>query len=123
MTAFEIPFWVVVISAAAMGAGTLFGGWSLIKTLGAKFYRVRPVHGFGAQTMSSAVIIVATQFGGPVSTTHVVSTAIGGAGAADRAKMVRWGVFNNIVMSWVLTIPATILLGGFFYAIIDLVFG
>ncbi len=114
---FSIPLWVILISAAAMGAGTLFGGWSLIRTLGSKFYRVRPIHGFGAQAASSAVILGAALVGGPVSTTHVVSSAIVGAGSAERMQKVRWGVFNNIVISWLLTIPAAAALGALFYQI------
>ena len=119
---FSIPLWVILASAAAMGAGTLFGGWSLIRTLGGRFYRVRPVHGFGAQTASSAVILGAAMLGGPVSTTHVVSSAIVGAGTADRLSKVRWGVFNNIVMSWFLTIPAAAAMGALIYALIERLF-
>jgi len=119
---FSIPTWVILASAVAMGAGTLFGGWSLIKTLGGKFYRVRPVHGFGAQTASSAVILGAAMLGGPVSTTHVVSSAIVGAGTADRVKKVRWGVVNNIVLSWFLTIPAAGAMGALIYALIESLF-
>jgi PiT family inorganic phosphate transporter len=119
---FSIPTWVILTSAVAMGAGTLFGGWSLIRTLGGKFYRVRPVHGFGAQTASTIVILGAALLGGPVSTTHVVSSAIVGAGSADRIQKVRWGVVNNIVISWFLTIPTAAGMGALFYVVIDLVF-
>ncbi len=119
---FSIPTWVILASAVAMGAGTLFGGWSLIRTLGGRFYRVRPVHGFGAQTASSAVILGAALLGGPVSTTHVVSSAIVGAGTADRISKVRWGVFNNIVLSWFLTIPAAAAMGALLYLIIEALF-
>lgn len=119
---FSIPTWVILASAVAMGAGTLFGGWSLIRTLGGRFYRVRPVHGFGAQTASSAVILGAALLGGPVSTTHVVSSAIVGAGTADRISKVRWGVFNNIVLSWFLTIPAAAAMGALLYLLIEAVF-
>jgi inorganic phosphate transporter, PiT family len=119
---FSIPMWVILASAAAMGAGTLFGGWSLIRTLGGKFYRVRPVHGFGAQTASSAVILGAAMLGGPVSTTHVVSSAIVGAGTADRVSKVRWGVVNNIVLSWFLTIPAAGAMSALIYMLIEGVF-
>ena len=119
---FSIPTWVILASAVAMGAGTLFGGWSLIRTLGGRFYRVRPVHGFGAQTASSAVILGAALLGGPVSTTHVVSSAIVGAGTADRLSKVRWGVFNNIVLSWLLTIPAAAAMGALLYLLIEAVF-
>ncbi len=122
MATFSIPLWVILASAAAMGAGTLFGGWSLIRTLGAGFYRLRPVHGFSAQMASSAVILGAALMGGPVSTTHVVSSAIVGAGSAERVQKVRWGVVNQIVVSWFLTIPAAAALGALLYAIIRPIF-
>ena len=122
MATFSIPLWVILASAVAMGAGTLFGGWSLIRTLGAGFYRLRPVHGFSAQIASSAVILGAALMGGPVSTTHVVSSAIVGAGSAERVQKVRWGVVNQIVVSWFLTIPAAAALGALLYAIIRPIF-
>lgn len=116
---FHVPLWVITSSAIAMGAGTLFGGWSLIRTLGGKFYRVRPVHGFVAQTASTGVIIGAALLGGPVSTTHVVSSAIVGAGSAERIQKVRWQVVYNIVISWVLTIPAAAGVGALLYLILQ----
>lgn len=119
ISTFHIPFWVVASSAAAIALGTLFGGWRVIHTLGAKFFRVRPVHGFGAQSAASAVIAVAALLGGPVSTTHVISSAIVGAGSADRVQMIRWGLVSNIVLSWFLTIPTVAALGGLFYVIIQ----
>lgn len=119
---FHIPLWVILASAVAIGAGTLFGGWSLIRTLGGKFYRVRPVHGFSAQTASSVVILGAALLGGPVSTTHVVSSAIVGAGSAERVQKVRWGVVQNIVLSWFLTIPAAACAGAGIYALIHWLF-
>lgn len=119
ISSFHVPFWVVVSSAAAIALGTLFGGWRVIRTLGAKFFRVRPVHGFGAQTAASAVIAAAAVLGGPVSTTHVISSAIVGAGSADRVQMVRWGVVSNIVLSWFLTIPSVAALGALLYVIIQ----
>jgi PiT family inorganic phosphate transporter len=117
---FYVPTWVILLSATAIGLGTLLGGWSLIRTLGAKFYRVRPIHGFSAQTASSLVILGAALLGGPVSTTHVVSSAIVGAGSAERVQKVRWGVVNNIVVSWFLTIPAAAALGALLYLLIEL---
>jgi len=90
-----------------------------IITLGAKFYRVRPVHGFGAQSAASAVISLAAVLGGPVSTTHVISSAIVGAGSADRVQMVRWGLVGNIMLSWFLTIPTVAALGALLYVIIE----
>ncbi len=120
---FYVPLWVITASAIAIGAGTLMGGWKLIRTLGGKFYRLRPIHGFTAQTSASAVILVAAMLGGPVSTTHVVSSAIIGVGSAERVQMIRWEVFTQIVVSWVLTIPATIGLGMLIYAVIHSAFG
>lgn len=119
---FHIPLWVIAASAGAIGTGTLFGGWSLIRTLGVGFYRVRPVHGFSAQAASSAVILGAALLGGPVSTTHVVSSAIVGAGSAERVQKVRWGVVEQIVLSWFLTIPAAAVFGALIYALIHGVF-
>ena len=107
MATFTFP-WVILASAVAWARDAL-GGWSLIRTLGAGFYRLRPVHGFSAQMASSAVILGAALRGGPVSTTHVVSSAIVGAGSAERVQKVRWGVVNQIVVSWFLTIPAAAL--------------
>lgn len=122
LATFEVPLWVILSSAGAIALGTLFGGWSLIKTLGAKFFRVRPIHGFSAQAASGAVILGAALMGGPVSTTHVVSSAIVGAGSAERMQKVRWGVVNNIVLSWLLTIPAAGVLGAVVHKLIESVF-
>jgi PiT family inorganic phosphate transporter len=104
----DVPTWVVLICALAMGFGTLFGGWKIIKTLGHKMLKLEPIHGFAAETSSTAIIIAASQFGLPVSTTHVVSTAILGVGATKRLSAVRWGIAGKIVMAWVLTLPACI---------------
>jgi len=108
---FEVPFWVILVCATAIGIGTALGGWQLIKTLGSKFYKIRPVHGFSSQATSAIVIITASLLGGPVSTTQVVSTAIMGVGAADRMSKVRWGVAGEIISAWIFTIPATSLIG------------
>lgn len=107
LPSFSVPLWVVAASAGAIALGTAFGGWRLIKTLGTKFYKIRPVHGFSAQLTSATVILVASAVGGPVSTTQVVSSAIMGAGSAQRVSMVRWGVAKDILVAWVITIPAT----------------
>jgi PiT family inorganic phosphate transporter len=122
LKAFSVPLWVILSSAATMGLGTLFGSWSLIRTLGAKFYRVRPVHGFSAQAASSTVILGAVLLGGPVSSTHIVSSAIIGAGSADRLQKVRWGMVEHIITSWLLTIPASAALGALLYGIIHAIF-
>jgi len=94
----------------AMGFGTLFGGWKIIKTLGMKMLKLEPIHGFAVETSSTAIILVASHFGLPVSTTHVVSTAILGVGATKRLSAVRWGIAGKIVLAWVLTLPACIVM-------------
>jgi PiT family inorganic phosphate transporter len=106
LATFYVPGWVIVVSAAAMASGTLFGGRHTIRTVGRKFYRIRPVHGFAAQTASSVIILVAGLLGGPVSTSHVVSSALVGGGSADRVQMIRWNVAERIVFSWFVTIPS-----------------
>jgi PiT family inorganic phosphate transporter len=112
---FEVPFWVILVCALAIATGTAVGGKQLIKTLGSKFYRIRPVHGFAAQATSAIVIFTASLLGGPVSTTQVVSSAIMGVGAAERVSKVRWGVAGEIATAWLLTIPATMAVGALFY--------
>jgi PiT family inorganic phosphate transporter len=104
---FMVPTWVVAVSAGAIALGTSFGGWRLIRTLGGKFYKIRPVHSFAAQLTSASVILTASLFGGPVSTTQVVSSAIIGVGSSERLSKVRWGVAVDIVTAWIITIPAT----------------
>jgi PiT family inorganic phosphate transporter len=104
----DVPTWVILICALAMGFGTLFGGWKIIKTLGVKMLKLEPIHGFAAETSSAAIIIASSHFGLPVSTTHVVSSAILGVGATKRLSAVRWGIAGKIVMAWVLTLPACI---------------
>jgi len=104
---FQVPWWVILSSATAIGLGTAAGGWRIIHTLGGKFYRIRPIHSFSTQLTSAAVILVASLTGGPVSTTHVVSTAILGVGAAQRRSQVRWGVMVDILVAWLLTVPLT----------------
>jgi inorganic phosphate transporter, PiT family len=115
---FAVPLWVILLSGGMIALGTSVGGWSLIKTLGAKFYRIRPVDGFAAQLSSAVVILTASLVGGPVSTTQVVSSAIMGVGAAERANKVRWGVAQEIATAWLLTIPATALLAACLYWLI-----
>jgi len=107
---FHVPLWVIAISAGAIALGTWTGGWRLIRTLGGKFFKIRPIHGFTAQTASAGVILTASFLGGPVSTTQVVSSAIMGVGSAERVSKVRWGVAGQIVMAWVTTIPASALM-------------
>jgi PiT family inorganic phosphate transporter len=107
---FVVPWWVVVISASAIALGTAVGGWRIIRTLGTRFYRIHPIHAFTSQLASTAVVLGASLAGGPVSTTQVVSMSIIGAGAAERKSKVRWAALNDIVVAWVLTLPATALL-------------
>ena len=116
---FEVPLWVVVACASMIAFGTSVGGWKLIRTLGGKFYRIKPIDGFASQLASAIVILGASLVGGPVSTTQVVSTSIMGVGAAERMSKVRWGVAQEIVIAWVLTIPATALVAAGFYWILS----
>ncbi len=106
---FYIPTWVIVSSGLAIGLGTYAGGWRIIRTLGQRVYGMEPENGFAAQVTGGSVLYLATHFGYPVSTTHVVSGSVMGAGATKRLSAVRWGVAGNIVFAWVLTIPAAAL--------------
>jgi PiT family inorganic phosphate transporter len=115
---FEVPLWVIAASAGAIALGTSTGGWRLIRTLGGKFYKIRPVHGFTAQIASASVILGAAFLGGPVSTTQVVSSVILGVGSAERLSKVRWNVAGQIVMAWVTTIPVSAVLGAIIAMII-----
>ncbi len=103
---FYIPAWVKVAAAAAMGFGTYAGGWRIMRTLGRRIIQLDPPRGFAAEATSSAVLLTAAHFGAPVSTTHVITSAVMGVGATKRFSAVRWGVAGNIVMAWILTIPA-----------------
>ncbi|MCM2277914.1 MAG: inorganic phosphate transporter [Oligoflexia bacterium] len=107
LTEFQVPFWVVALSAGAISAGTAVGGWRLIRTLGGKFYKIRPIDGFSTQIAAGSVILGAALLGGPVSTTQVVTAGIMGVGSAERLSKVRWGVSRQIVLTWIITIPAT----------------
>ncbi len=112
---FNVPFWVIVASAGALALGAAIGGWRLIRTLGGKFYKIRPVHSFAAQ-MTSALIIFAASFGGaPVSATQVVSSAIIGVGSSERLSKVRWSVVSDILTAWIITIPVSGLLAAGMY--------
>jgi inorganic phosphate transporter, PiT family len=115
---FQVPFWVICACSFMIALGTSLGGWSLIRTLGSKFYKIRPIHGFNSQLASAVVILGNSLLGGPVSTTQVVSTAIMGVGAADRLNKVRWGVASEILVAWFLTIPSTAVVAAGIYWII-----
>ncbi len=104
---FQVPFWVIAVSAAAIALGTSLAGWRLIRTLGGKFYKIRPLHSFSTQLSSAGVILAASLLGVPVSTSQVVSSAIIGVGSAERASKVRWSVAEEIIIAWLITIPAS----------------
>jgi len=112
---FQVPLWVTLASAAAMSLGVSGGGWRLIRTLGGKFYKIRPVHGFATQLSAAGVVLSAAALGGPVSTTQVISSAILGVGSAERVNKVRWGVAGQIAMAWLLTIPFSAALSALLY--------
>ena len=118
MRTFAVPLWVILLCATMIASGTAVGGWRLIRTLGGKIFKIRPVDGFAAQLASASVIIGASLAGGPVSTTQVVSSAIMGTGTAQRANKVRWGVAQEIAVAWLLTIPASALAAAGIYWIL-----
>ena len=115
---FHVPLWVIAASAGAIALGTAFGGWRLIHTLGGRIYKIRPVHAFTSQAASAGVILGAALLGGPVSTTQVVGSAIMGAGAAERISKVRWGVGQNMLVTWVVTIPVNALVSTLIYTLL-----
>jgi PiT family inorganic phosphate transporter len=115
-----IPLWVIVLAATAISFGTAAGGWRIIKTMGQRVVKLDPVHGFAAETTAATIILTASHFGMPVSTTHVISSAIIGVGSSDRLSAVRWGVAGNIVIAWILTIPASAAVAAVAYVVLDL---
>ena len=117
---FYVPFWVVLLCQAAMGLGTLFGGWRIVRTMGSRITRLTPVQGFCAETGGAITLFLATSLGVPVSTTHTITGAIIGVGAARRVSAVRWNVASSIVVAWVLTLPASALIAAMFYALATL---
>ena len=119
---FAVPGWVVLIAAVAMGLGTAAGGKRIIHTMGDKIIRLEPIHGFAAETAAASVITVASHFGFPVSTTHVISSSIMGVGSVRGKSGVRWSVARSIVTAWVLTIPACALVGALSLVLLSLVF-
>jgi PiT family inorganic phosphate transporter len=117
---FDIPFWVVLAAHTAIGLGTLAGGWRIIHTMGSKITKLTPVGGFAAETGAAISILIATQTGVPVSTTHAITGAIVGVGSTRRLSAVRWGVAGQIVWAWVLTIPAAFLIAATTYSLLRL---
>ncbi|MFL5843675.1 MAG: inorganic phosphate transporter [Solirubrobacteraceae bacterium] len=115
---FEVPTWVVICSATAIALGTYTGGWRIIKTMGSKIIKMDAAQGFSAQSAGAVVIMAASHFGYPLSTTHVINGGIMGAGAAKRLSAVRWGVAGNIIIAWVLTLPAAAAGGALAYGVV-----
>ena len=120
---FKVPLWVIVVAASAMSLGTAAGGWRIIKTMGTKVVKLDPVHGFAAETTAASVIFGASLLGMPVSTTHVISSAIMGTGSSDRFNAIHWAVARNIGVAWVLTIPATAMTAALAYWILNPILG
>lgn len=116
----EVPLWVKLACALAMALGTAGGGWRIIRTMGTKIFKIEPLYGCASELSASIVIWGATEFGMPVSTTHVVSGSIMGTGVAKRLSAVRWGVARSMFIAWILTIPATALIGAVSYFLLDL---
>ncbi|MFN8526305.1 MAG: inorganic phosphate transporter [Chloroflexota bacterium] len=110
----EVPTWVILSAALAMGLGTASGGWRIMKTMGHRIVELKPIHGFAAETTAATIIEVASRIGVPISTTHVISSSIMGVGSTGARKAVRWGVAGNIVSAWVITIPACAAMGWLF---------
>jgi inorganic phosphate transporter, PiT family len=119
---FEIPNWVKVAAGLAIALGTYVGGWRIMRTLGQRLYKMEPENGFSAQATAGATIYAATHFGYPLSTTQVISGAVVGAGSTQRLSAVRWGVAGNIVIAWILTLPASAAVAALFYWPIQAIF-
>jgi inorganic phosphate transporter, PiT family len=118
ISSFSVPFWVILLCATSITLGTTFGGWRIIRTVGFGIFHLRPIHAFNSQMSAASVILFAAFFGGPVSTTHVVSSSIMGVGAADRPRSVRWGKAGEIVFTWLITLPAAGLLAMMYHTLL-----
>ena len=123
LSEFKVPIWVIFLAASAISLGTAAGGWRIIRTMGTRVVKLDPVHGFAAETTAATIIFGASQLGMPVSTTHVISSAIMGTGASDRFNAVRWGVARQIGIAWVLTIPAAAIVAAMSYFLIHPILG
>ncbi|MBS1166790.1 MAG: phosphate transporter family protein [Proteobacteria bacterium] len=117
---FHVPFWVVIACQSAMALGTLLGGWRIVHTMGSKITRLNPMQGFCAETGGAITLFIATHFGIPVSTTHTITGAIVGVGTARRVSAVRWGIAGNIVIAWIITMPAGAAIAAGTYWLVDL---
>jgi PiT family inorganic phosphate transporter len=115
-----VPTWVVICAASAISLGTYAGGWRIIRTVGSRIIKMDAAQGFAAQTSGAAVILVSSHLGYPLSSTHVISGGVMGAGAAKRLSAVRWGVAGNIAVAWIVTLPAAGIFGGAAYALTSL---
>ena len=118
-----VPIWVILMAATAMSLGTAAGGWRIMKTMGQKVVKLDPIHGFAAETKAASIILAASHFGMPVSTTHVISTAIMGVGSSDRPNAVHWGLARSIVTAWILTIPCSALIAAAAFLVLHLLSG
>jgi PiT family inorganic phosphate transporter len=118
-----VPLWVILIAHAAIALGTLSGGWRIVKTMGSKITKLRPVHGFAAETAGAATILGASAVGIPVSTTHIICTSIMGVGTTMGTSAVKWGIARTIALAWILTIPLAALIGFVAFAIIRVIIG
>ncbi len=116
----QVPNWVKISCALAMGLGTAMGGWKIVKTMGHKIFKLEPIHGFAAETSASLVITGASFLGAPISTTHTISTSIIGVGASKRLSAVRWGVAESMIMAWIMTIPASAVVAASCFLVLDL---
>jgi inorganic phosphate transporter, PiT family len=121
ISSFTIPLWVVLAAHAAIGLGTLSGGWRIVKTMGQRITKLRPIDGFCAETAAASSIFLSTNMGIPVSTTHVITGSISGVGSVNRLKAVNWGVTRRIVWAWILTIPAAGIIGAAVFSLIKLI--
>jgi PiT family inorganic phosphate transporter len=119
----EVPVWVIIISATAISLGTAIGGWRIMHTMGHRVVELEPIHGFAAETTAASVLLGTAQLGMPVSTTHVISSAIMGVGSSKGVRGVRWGVARRILVAWVLTLPAAGLAGGITWIVLNAIGG
>ena len=115
---FEVPYWVILGCALTMGLGTMAGGWRIIRTMGSKMIKLKPIHGFTAEMSSASIILTASHFGIPVSTTHIIATSIMGVGSTRGANALKLGIIGNIVLAWVLTIPVCMVIAAVLYRIL-----
>jgi PiT family inorganic phosphate transporter len=120
LATFKVPLWVMLACATAMGLGTSAGGWRVIKTMGSKVFKLQPSHGFSAEASAATVIAGMSLLGIPISTTHVISTAIMGSGSSQKLSAVRWGIVKNIIIAWIVTIPASGVVAALCYAVIKI---